>query len=52
MKDKLTLRAHGSGCLQGSVTQPLDCMMASEVTQAQPLQWVIEPLPPSAGSKV
>ena len=50
MKDKLTLRADGSGCLGVTVTQPSRCMMTSEVTQAQPLQWVMEPLLPSAGT--
>ena len=38
--------------LSGTVTQPLQCMMTSEVIQAQPLQWVMEPLLPSAESKV
>ena len=38
--------------LSGTVMQPLHCMMTSEVTQAQPLQWVMESLLPSAGSKV
>ena len=38
--------------LFGTVTQPLHCMMTLEVTQAQPFQWVMEPLLPSAGSMV
>ena len=35
-----------------TVMQPLHCMMTLEVTQAQPFRWVMEPLLPSAGSKV
>ena len=38
--------------LSGTVMQPSHYMMTSEVTQAQPFQWVMEPLLPSAGSKV
>ena len=38
--------------LSGTVMQPSYCMTTSEVTQAQPLQWVMEPLLPSGGSKV
>ena len=52
VKDKLTLRADGSDALNGTVMQPSHCTMTSEVTQAQPFRWVMEPLLPSAGSKV
>ena len=38
--------------LNGTVMQPLHCMMTSKVTQAEPLQWVMEPLLPSSGSNV
>ena len=38
--------------LSGTVMQPLHCTMTSEVTQAQPCQWAMEPSLPSAGSKV
>ena len=38
--------------LVGTVMQSLHCMMTLEVTQAQPFQWVMEPLLPSAGSTV
>ena len=32
--------------LSSTVMQPSHCMMTSEVTQAQPSQWVMEPFPP------
>ena len=38
------------GSLSGIVIQPSHCMMTSEVTLAQPSQWVMEPLLPSAGN--
>ena len=38
--------------LVGTAMQPLHCTMTQEVTQAQPFQWVMEPLLDSAGSKV
>ena len=37
---------------QANSERQMCCMMISEVTQAQPFQWVMEPLLPSAGSKV
>ena len=38
--------------LNGTVMQSSHCMMTSEVTQAQPFHWVMEPLLPPAGSKI
>ena len=35
----------------GTATQPLHCTMTFEVTQAQPFQWVMELLLPSAAIK-
>ena len=52
VKDKLTLRADGSGCPSWHCDAALHCMMTLEVTEARPSQWVMEALLPSAGSKV
>ena len=38
--------------VDGTAMQPLHCTMILEVTQAQPFQWVMEPLLPSAGGNV